>query len=210
MKMDMLSYNRIIKDILILVMCSVLLTSCSNTQAESSVLNSNEQLETSILNSDITASTQIALNENSQLYSYYETIDLINGFMGEYIALNSEGEYIVCYQEQILDFSEEGGELTSFYNNQDLLRCRLIIYGTTGRVEQNYYVGDKFCYYTILNSMYEAYPLTKSKGEVLYYAFDEYCIYEDKVYRIDRINELLIPCEQNPVSSIILENIQSE
>ena len=69
--MGTLSYDRIIKCILI---CSLLLTSCSNNHDE-----------TSLLNSSITDSTETVLNENSHLYSYYETVDLINSFMGEYI-----------------------------------------------------------------------------------------------------------------------------
>lgn len=194
--MGTLSYKRIIKGMLISGMCSVLLTSCRNNQSETSILNSN-----------ITNSTQTALSENSNLYSYYETINLIDSFMGEYIVLNSEENDIVRSQEPILDCSEEGGVLTSFYNDQVLLRCQLIIYGSMEQVEQNYYMSEDFGYYTILNSMYESYPITKSKGEVLYYTFDEYWICGNESYHIDRINEQLIPCEQIPISSILLENI---
>lgn len=196
--MGTLSYDRIIKCILILGICSLLLTSCSNNQDE-----------TSLLNSSITDSTETVLNENSHLYSYYETVDLINSFMGKYIVLNSEGNDIVRRQEQILDCSEEGGELTSFYNNEELLRYQLIIYGAMERTEENYYAGNDFCYYTILNNMYESYPITKSKGEVLYYTFDEYWICGNESYRIDRAREQLIPCEENPISPIILKDINT-
>lgn len=194
--MGTLYFNRIIKGILISGICSVLLTSCKTNQVETSILDSN-----------ITNSIQTNLSDNSDSYSYYDTMNLIDSFMDEYIVLNSEENDIVCSQEPILDCSEEGGVLNSFYSDRELLRCQLIIYGTMERVEQNYYMGEDFGYYTILNSIYEAYPLTKSKGEVLYYTFDEYWICGNEFYHIDRINEQLIHCEEIPISSILFETI---
>lgn len=198
------------------LLTAVLLTGCKNgteeqggTVAETSA-ETAVQTETSKESTAAAATTAETSVPEQEPFAYSEAADAIDGFMSAYIGKNSEENDVRNEENVVLDRSEEGGTVTCFFSGQTLLRCQYIAYGEIGNAEYNYYLADGFDYYTVLNSMYDAYPLTKSQGEVLYYSFEEYCICGKEAYRIDRISERLIPCAQSPVLPIILENINAE
>lgn len=180
----------------------------SDSEENDICIEQNEILDYSEESVTIDNNQQI-ISEFTTLYTYVEATESIDSFMSKYIGKNSEGNDISIEQNEMLDYSEEGVTVNNFFNDQTLLRCQLISYGGIGKSECNYYLIDDFGYYTVLNSIYDSYPLTKSKGEILYYSFDEYWICGDESYYIDRINEQLISCNQNPISPIILENINT-
>lgn len=200
------------KKLIIAMAVLLLLCGCekgTETQSETSAETAVQTEASKESTTTAVTATETSVPEREP-FSYSEAEDAIDGFMSAYIGKNSDENDVRTESNVVLDYSEEGGTVTCFFSRQTLLRCQYIAYGGMGKAEYNYYLVDGFGYYTVLNSMYDAYPLTKSQGEVLYYSFEEYCICGEEAYRIDRIGERLVPCGQSPVLPIILENINAE
>jgi hypothetical protein len=140
---------------------------------------------------------------------YTEAKDLIGRYINSYIGMNYEGKSIYSKEELVNEYSSEGGALTKFYDkNDNLLRCRVVLYGSMGKVEANYYfIDNQHGYYTMLYENYNA-PLTsKSAVEALNYKFSEYWFDNISIYSIDNVNGALVECNTNPIIEPLSEYV---
>lgn len=161
-------------------------------------------------NADETSNTEIVKADAQK--SYTEAKELIGSYTNKYISMNSEEKSIYSKDEDVSSYSSEGGSLTKFYDeNDNLLRCRLDLYGSMGKAEQNYYyIDDQHGYYTVLSGTYDTSPLTQADLDTLYYVFLEYWFDNDKIYYIDNVNGALVECHINPIPEPMPDHISAE
>lgn len=161
--------------------------------------------------SETTMSETAVNSSNNEDSLYISALEKINSYFGKYIAMNSDGNRIYFEETDIFDQSSEGGEITKFKDSDNnLIRCSRVLYGSIGNTEENYYlIGDSEVYFTQLEQCYDSYRLTDVTGTLNYY-FSEYWLDGDKIYYIDRLNEQMVVCNENPISKSIQSMIEKQ
>ncbi len=144
------------------------------------------------------ALTEAEDNGNGDI-SYSDVTQKIENYYGRYIFLNVEENEIAREEIEATQQSSEGGIFEIFRTpDNEPVRYRQTLCFAMGQDEENYYIiGENEVYFTRLEKYYDTYHL--EKVDILNYVFSEYWIEGGEVYYLDRVNEQLVICGEDPV-----------
>lgn len=142
--------------------------------------------------------TEAEDNGNGDI-SYRDVTQKIENYYGRYIFLNIEENEIAREEIEATQQSSEGGIFEIFRTpDNEPVRYRQTLCFAMGQDEENYYIiGENEVYFTRLEKYYDTYHL--EKAGILNYVFSEYWIEGGEVYYLDRVNEQLVICSEDPV-----------
>ncbi|GLC81704.1 hypothetical protein LBYZC6_38180 [Lacrimispora brassicae] len=156
-------------------------------------------------------------NENSKIISDTikdEISEYMNQFMSDYISsagldldmrdyLLSEG--LDIDKRTLVGGSTEGGEITK-YENDIVVRYKLIYYGEMGKREINYYFIHDFIYYSCLDEYYSS-PIYIKETDVLYRTLEEALLKDGVCYQYHKINNTFVQSDVLDIPYSSLEEL---